>query len=296
MENAKKTFSKIGIIYLIISILTIVAGVIISTAVSIVSPKALSSMSFSTLLTTITQFIIPLAIGYVLLKQIKTTPIKKHKLSLKKFLICVCITLALIYIGDYIIGAGIKGVVGVFKPDKAVDTVTNLISGKSIWLRLLESCLLAPIVEELLYRKLLIDRTIKFGAGISIFISALIFGFCHGNLTQTISAFIGGCFFAFVYIKTGNIIYTIILHMIANFFCLVVDQILAFGNLTMEITLFGVMIILIAMTAHYIYLWRDKIKVLKENVSKLIKKSLLNVGMISQIIYTSIFIIAVLIH
>lgn len=84
--------------------------------------------------------------------------------------------------------------------------------------------------------------------------------------------------------------------MIANFFCLVVDQILAFGNFTMEIALFGVMIILIAMTAHYIYLWRDKIKVLKENVSKLIKKSLLNVGMISQIIYTSIFIIAVLIH
>lgn len=295
METIKKTFSRIGISYLAVSILTIVLGVILSSIISGISPELLSNVDFSTVLNAFTQFIIPLAIAYILLRKIKTTPIDKHALSIKSFVICICITLALIYIGDYIIGAGLNGIIGTFKHGGAVNPVNDLIVNQSIWLRLLESCILAPIVEELLYRKLLIDRTIKYGAGISILISALIFGLCHGNLTQAISAFIGGCFFAAIYVKTGKIIYTIILHMAANFFCLVVDNLMAFGNITIEMALIGVMAILIAITIYYIYKYRGKFKAIKDNISKLLKESLLNAGMVLYILYSLIFIISLLV-
>jgi len=46
----------------------------------------------------------------------------------------------------------------------------------------------------------------------------LVFGLFHGNLVQFAYAFFLGMFFGFIYIKTKNIIYPIILHMIVNFF------------------------------------------------------------------------------
>ena len=43
------------------------------------------------------------------------------------------------------------------------------------------------------------------------------FGLFHGNLNQFAYAFILGVIFGFVYVKTGTIRYTILLHMIINF-------------------------------------------------------------------------------
>lgn len=85
------------------------------------------------------------------------------------------------------------------------------------WVNILVMVLLAPVLEELLFRKMLIDRTIKYGEGISVLISALFFGLFHGNLNQFAYAFVIGGVFAFVYVKTGNVKYTIYMHMLVNF-------------------------------------------------------------------------------
>ena len=83
-------------------------------------------------------------------------------------------------------------------------------------LNLIIISIIGPVFEEILFRKLLIDRTIRYGARISIILSATLFGLMHGNLNQFFYAFLLGGFFAYVYIKTGNIIYTIILHIFLN--------------------------------------------------------------------------------
>ena len=69
-----------------------------------------------------------------------------------------------------------------------------------------------------MFRKSVIDRTAKYGEGVSIVFSGLLFGLFHGNLIQFGYAFLLGVFFGFIYIKTKNIVYTILLHMIINFF------------------------------------------------------------------------------
>ena len=43
------------------------------------------------------------------------------------------------------------------------------------------------------------------------------FGLFHGNLNQFVYAFVLGLCFGFIYVKTGNIRYTIGLHMLVNF-------------------------------------------------------------------------------
>ena len=43
------------------------------------------------------------------------------------------------------------------------------------------------------------------------------FAFYHGNIYQFCYAFVLGCVFGYVYVKSGKMIYTIVLHMMINF-------------------------------------------------------------------------------
>lgn len=75
-----------------------------------------------------------------------------------------------------------------------------------------------PIVEELIFRKALIDKTAKYGYGPAILLSALTFGIFHGNFSQLFYAFGLGILFAYVYCYTGKVRYSIFMHMGYNFY------------------------------------------------------------------------------
>lgn len=119
------------------------------------------------------------------------------------------------WIGN-ILGLAITAIISFFTPFEVINPVQTLINSTDIWLNLFLISIIGPIFEEILFRKLLIDRSIKYGAKVSILLSALIFGLIHGNLNQFFYAFLLGGFFAYVYIKTGEIKYTITLHIIVN--------------------------------------------------------------------------------
>lgn len=58
---------------------------------------------------------------------------------------------------------------------------------------------------------------LQYGEGVAVLFSGLMFGLFHGNLNQFVYAFVLGLCFGFIYVKTGNIRYTIGLHMLVNF-------------------------------------------------------------------------------
>ena len=58
-------------------------------------------------------------------------------------------------------------------------------------------------------------------------VSAMMFGLYHGNLAQFVYAFGIGIFFAFIYMRTGKIWYTIIFHMFVNGFSTTLTLILS---------------------------------------------------------------------
>ena len=86
--------------------------------------------------------------------------------------------------------------------------------------------ILAPLVEEWICRKLLIDRIGCYGEKLSVLMSGLIFGLLHQNLFQFFYAFAVGCLFAYVYVRTGRIWYTVVLHAIVNFLGAVVAPVI----------------------------------------------------------------------
>lgn len=75
---------------------------------------------------------------------------------------------------------------------------------------------IGPILEELIFRKLMLDRTRAYGEKTAIIFSAICFGLFHGNLTQFLYAACVGLFLGYVYCKTGKVLHTMIMHMLLN--------------------------------------------------------------------------------
>ena len=96
-------------------------------------------------------------------------------------------------------------------------------SALSVGLQLFYVCLAGPIVEEFVYRGLVIKLLNPYGKGLAVFFSALIFGLMHGNLSQAASAFAGGLIYAAVASKYDSILPTIIMHIINNLIASIVD-------------------------------------------------------------------------
>ena len=84
-------------------------------------------------------------------------------------------------------------------------------------LKVLFMVILAPVLEELIFRKCLVDRAAAYGERSAVLFSALCFGMFHMNLYQFFYAFGIGVIFAYVYLRTRDLRYTIGMHMIINF-------------------------------------------------------------------------------
>ena len=112
------------------------------------------------------------------------------------------------------------GSVSLFGGNSSDDALSSLkdslIIGSDTFIRIVTVGILPAIFEELLFRKFLIDRTLRHGEFISCAMSGIMFGLWHGNFQQFFFAFFLGILFAFVYIRTGRIIYTMILHASLN--------------------------------------------------------------------------------
>ncbi|HBB29844.1 MAG TPA: hypothetical protein DC000_11505 [Clostridiales bacterium] len=78
------------------------------------------------------------------------------------------------------------------------------------------ACLKAPIVEEIIFRKVMINKLVGYGEKLAIIVSSFAFALFHGNLYQLLYAFVLGAIFAYITIKSGTIKYAVILHIIIN--------------------------------------------------------------------------------
>lgn len=76
---------------------------------------------------------------------------------------------------------------------------------------------MAPIAEELICRKWIIDRLLPYSEWLAVVTSGLLFGLIHGNFYQFFYAALIGILFGVVYVKTGKLIHTILMHAIINF-------------------------------------------------------------------------------
>ena len=95
-------------------------------------------------------------------------------------------------------------------------TTEPVFSDVPLWALAILSVIIAPIFEELIFRKVLMERIGVYGERLAIIVSALSFGAFHGNFQQFFFTVTAGFCLAIVYAKTKKIIYPIILHFLNN--------------------------------------------------------------------------------
>lgn len=93
-----------------------------------------------------------------------------------------------------------------------VDKPTFL-AGFSMFLYMV---VLAPIIEEIVYRGFVVKLISPYGKTVAIVLSAFIFGLMHGNLSQFVTAFATGLVYTTIAVKANSIAPTIIMHMLNN--------------------------------------------------------------------------------
>lgn len=121
-----------------------------------------------------------------------------------------------VYFGS-LIGQFLMTIVSVITGETMVNQVEEMIMDMSLWAVILSAVILAPIMEELIFRKLVLDRLAGYGPAVAMSVSALVFGLAHGNFYQFFYAFLLGLIFAYIYLRTGKVRYSMMLHMMVNF-------------------------------------------------------------------------------
>ena len=94
----------------------------------------------------------------------------------------------------------------------------------NIFLEFFVICLTAPITEEFIFRKFLIDRLAVYSKTLAIFSSGILFGIIHCNFVQFFVAIVLGWTFAYAYVETGNILITITYHIYHNTFLIFLES------------------------------------------------------------------------
>ena len=121
-----------------------------------------------------------------------------------------------VYFGS-LIGQFLMTIVSVITGETMVNQVEEMIMDMSLWAVILSAVILAPIMEELIFRKLVLDRLAGYGPAVAMSVSALVFGLAHVNFYQFFYAFLLGLIFAYIYLRTGKVRYSMMLHMMVNF-------------------------------------------------------------------------------
>ncbi len=103
---------------------------------------------------------------------------------------------------------------GIYVPE--VDISVQNTSTYHMALYLVRISVMAPLIEEILIRGIVLKALLPFGSKIAIFVSALMFGLVHGNIGQAVAALVIGIAFGYITVKTKSIYPAIILHAINN--------------------------------------------------------------------------------
>ena len=296
--NVKSVFSRVGLAAAVLGVVVNLVQMIIITIFNVVNPAFESNGWFGYLLVAVSFYLIGFPICCLILKSIPDGP-KREEENLtfggfiKFFLISYFIMVLL-----NLFTTGFLWIVGNFKEADVVNPLESVLSNSSIWATIIFAGILSPIIEEVLFRGVMLNKLRTYGDKIAIITTALLFGLFHENFSQFFYAVGLGMIFAYVTLKTGTIKYSIGLHIMINMMGSVIGtQVLSSTIATM---IFGI-VVWVFVIAGLILFIKDfkKTSLLPGEViiekGHILSETWFNVGMIINLIISLALMIYVLI-
>ena len=134
------------------------------------------------------------------------------------------------FAGYNIIQMVIFGVLDVERFFPSYSEIEDVVTSGSLAMQILSVGLAAPVVEELVFRGILMNRMKWLPAWASVLIQAMIFGAIHMNWFQSLYAFLAGILLGLVYMKYRSITIAITGHIAFNMASVVLGEFLTEDN------------------------------------------------------------------
>ena len=217
-NSAKRDFSNIGLSYFLFWVVALIVSIFVSIILQYGFPHATENYFVRIMAGILPMYLVGAPVCWLMMKRVPAEAPAKNRWNAGQIIGGFIVAYSLMYIGS-IAGTYLGQIIESYFPDAQASTnsVQELVFTGEMWVNVLVMVMVGPVVEELLFRKLLCDRLKPYGDWVTILVTGMMFGIFHGNLTQGIYAFMFGAFLAYVYLRTGNIFITIGYHITANF-------------------------------------------------------------------------------
>lgn len=212
---AKACFSRLGGALAAMGVGTIVVQLLLGLLVGILAAMGVEVV-YAPWVSWLMTFIPVYAIGFPLaLAVLKNMPVEKGeqtRLGAGQMVLLILMCFPVMYIGNLVGNVASA----FFSAGQAENALVSMVEDINIW-KALTVAVVAPVVEEYLFRKLLIDRCVQYGEKTAIAFSGVTFALFHMNLFQFFYALGLGLLMGYVYVRTRRLRYPIIMHMAVNF-------------------------------------------------------------------------------
>ncbi len=211
----KRTYSRIGFVLLVFGVVTFAGQFLTGIILGLLSeffPGIINETVIMWIGNFLPLYLIGAPIFLLLMRRIPVEPYEEKPLGAGNFIAFLLICFPVMY-GGSILGNLLSMVLsGGAGENPLMDYIFD-----SVFLRILVMVIAAPLIEELVFRKQILDRTVQYGEKTAIFFSAMTFGLFHMNLYQFFYAWGIGLVLAYVYVRTRKLRYSVLMHMIINF-------------------------------------------------------------------------------
>lgn len=215
LKPIRKHFSRLGLWFFLGGVIMYAAQIVVLLPVALFKPDWVDDVNISILLSALPLYLVGMPALIAMVRTVPGQAPEKHSMKAGHFILAAIMCFAIMYILNFL-GTLLTELIGMLKGWEVEDVLDSALTGASIPLVFAYTVICAPIMEEFVFRKLIVDRTMRYGQGVAVLLSGLMFGLFHGNLGQFVYTFGLGLFLAFLYVKTGKLKITIALHMLVN--------------------------------------------------------------------------------
>ncbi|MBR6825779.1 MAG: CPBP family intramembrane metalloprotease [Oscillospiraceae bacterium] len=215
MSSSKRVFCRIGLALAVIFVLSNLSGYLLGLLIESVPAVGtfLRKNGWAEwIINMLPLYLFAIPPGLLILKNLPAKAPRDMALKAKYLLEYIPICMFIMYSGS-LIGTILSFVLS---GGTATNPVEDYLKDQSI-LKIISVVVLAPLVEEFLFRKTIIDHTVRYGEKWAVLLSAVTFGLLHQNFFQFFYAAGLGALLAYVYVRTGRLRYSVFLHSFVNF-------------------------------------------------------------------------------
>ena len=212
---ARRCFSALGWALLTILAAAALLQLLLSVVASFIWPQGDSPVWVLWFATFAPIYLAAVPLGLLVLRRVPAAAPAPHAPRPRPCVAAVPVTFFMMYAGN-LAGTLVLTLLQSLFGLAAVNPIEIYVADETVGLRALCLAILAPLIEEFIFRKQLLDRMRPYGEKLAILVSALAFALFHGNLSQFFYAFTLGLVFGYIYLRTGQLRWSAALHILVN--------------------------------------------------------------------------------